>query len=241
MSSWRNVLKQKIHLERAQPANRKRFGLLEKHKDYKLRSTNYHRKEEVLKNLRLKAAMKNPDEFYHKMISLKKNKGDPKNKVEFRMSEKGHDAKFLVARRVAEEKKIDKEAESLHFVANDINNKHTLFMEKKEDIENFDPVDYFHTTPELVEQKQNRLTIEDLKNKKIIGNTDSKSLKSMKKHREGKYLKLQKKMEEAEQVNSILSHVEFQKNMMEAGRKRKVIEAEDGKPAVFKWQYQRKK
>lgn len=69
MSSWRNVLKQKIHYERSQPSERKRFGLLEKHKDYKQRAENYHRKEEQLQNLRRKAAAKNPDEFYHKMIT----------------------------------------------------------------------------------------------------------------------------------------------------------------------------
>ena len=36
MSSLRNAVKRVTHKERAQPAARKRFGLLEKHKDYEV-------------------------------------------------------------------------------------------------------------------------------------------------------------------------------------------------------------
>jgi U3 small nucleolar RNA-associated protein 11 len=58
------VIKRKIHKERPQPAERKKLGLLEKHKDYKQRAKDYHRKEDALNRLREKAALRNPDEYY---------------------------------------------------------------------------------------------------------------------------------------------------------------------------------
>ena len=66
--SLRNVVKRKTHKERSQPKARKNFGLLEKKKDYKLRAQDYHKKEDRLKKLRLQASLRNPDEFYFKMV-----------------------------------------------------------------------------------------------------------------------------------------------------------------------------
>eukprot|EP00158_Paraphelidium_tribonemae_P009086 Partr_v1_DN28764_c2_g1_i2_m62892 putative U3 small nucleolar RNA-associated protein len=57
------------HLERSQPAARLKYGLLEKHKDYKLRARDYAVKRERLKILKEKARFRNEDEFYHAMIN----------------------------------------------------------------------------------------------------------------------------------------------------------------------------
>ena len=67
MSSLRNAVKRRTHKERSQPAERRKFGLLEKKKDYVLRARDFHKKEEALKVLRKKAANRNPDEFYFAM------------------------------------------------------------------------------------------------------------------------------------------------------------------------------
>ena len=67
MSSLRNSVKRITHKERAQPASRKKFGLLEKHKDYVERAKDYHKKQDYLKTLKKKAEDRNPDEFYFKM------------------------------------------------------------------------------------------------------------------------------------------------------------------------------
>lgn len=65
----RNAVQRRNHKERSQPADRKRFGLLEKHKDYSLRAKDFNKKKSQLKSLKRKAEDKNEDEFYHGMIS----------------------------------------------------------------------------------------------------------------------------------------------------------------------------
>lgn len=56
-------------------ANRKKLGLLEKHKDYVERARDYHRKEDALNVLRNKARDRNPDEFYFKMVNTETRNG----------------------------------------------------------------------------------------------------------------------------------------------------------------------
>ncbi|KAG5969148.1 Small subunit (SSU) processome component [Claviceps arundinis] len=71
MSSMRNAVARRPHRERAQPLERRRLGLLEKHKDYTLRAKDFGRKKQQLKSLRQKAADRNEDEFYFGMMSRK--------------------------------------------------------------------------------------------------------------------------------------------------------------------------
>ncbi|ATY63622.1 U3 snoRNP-associated Utp11 [Cordyceps militaris] len=71
MSSMRNAVDRRVHRERAQPLERRRLGLLEKHKDYSKRAKDYNQKKAQLKSLRAKAADRNEDEFYFGMMSRK--------------------------------------------------------------------------------------------------------------------------------------------------------------------------
>ncbi|TFB06763.1 U3 small nucleolar RNA-associated protein 11 [Trichoderma ghanense] len=71
MSSLRNSIQRRPHRERAQPLERRRLGLLEKHKDYSQRAKDYNQKKATLKALREKAADRNEDEFYFGMMSRK--------------------------------------------------------------------------------------------------------------------------------------------------------------------------
>lgn len=67
MASLRKAAPSRTYQERHQPHARERFGLLEKHKDYVLRARDFHKKQDELQRLRVKAALRNPDEFYHHM------------------------------------------------------------------------------------------------------------------------------------------------------------------------------
>jgi len=64
-SAFNKVVKRKIHKERASVKR----GFLERHKDYKERAKDYHRKDDTLRSLKEKAALKNPDEFFMQMNS----------------------------------------------------------------------------------------------------------------------------------------------------------------------------
>ncbi|ERS95973.1 U3 small nucleolar RNA-associated protein 11 [Sporothrix schenckii 1099-18] len=74
-SSMRNAIQRRSHRERAQPLERKRLGLLEKHKDYSLRAKDWNKKKATLQSLREKAAARNEDEFSYKMISRGRGPG----------------------------------------------------------------------------------------------------------------------------------------------------------------------
>ncbi|KAL8713419.1 MAG: hypothetical protein Q9220_002618 [cf. Caloplaca sp. 1 TL-2023] len=65
----RNAVQRRNHKERAQPVQREKWGVLEKHKDYSLRAKDYNEKRKRLKILREKAAERNPDEFSYGMLS----------------------------------------------------------------------------------------------------------------------------------------------------------------------------
>ena len=72
----KKVFHSREHRERSQPANRSRLGLLEKKKDYVLRARDFQSKKKRLQGMKIKAAYKNPDEFYFGMI---KNRVDKKS------------------------------------------------------------------------------------------------------------------------------------------------------------------
>jgi U3 small nucleolar RNA-associated protein 11 len=74
-SSLRNSLHRRNHKERSQLANRAKYGILEKHKDYVLRARDYHSKQDRLNRLRQKAADRNKDEFYFAMNKEKTAEG----------------------------------------------------------------------------------------------------------------------------------------------------------------------
>lgn len=78
----KKVFHSKAHRERSQPANRTRFGLLEKKKDYVLRARDFQSKKKRLQAMKVKAAYKNPDEFYFGMVKSRVDKATGKVRQE---------------------------------------------------------------------------------------------------------------------------------------------------------------
>ncbi|EOA17968.1 hypothetical protein CARUB_v10006383mg [Capsella rubella] len=124
MSSLRNCVPRPAHKERSQPQARKRFGILEKHKDYVIRAKAFHKKQDTLKILRQKAAFKNPDEFNFKMINSKTVDGYHRSKDE--------------VNKYSAEEKIDKLTASLQCTEGQSSRRHVYFAEDREEARELD-------------------------------------------------------------------------------------------------------
>ncbi|XP_010548923.1 PREDICTED: probable U3 small nucleolar RNA-associated protein 11 [Tarenaya hassleriana] len=231
MSSLRNALPRPAHKERAQPQARKKYGLLEKHKDYKVRADAYHKKQEALQKLREKAAFKNPDEFNFKMIRSKTVDGVHKPKDEGNkytseelMLMKTQDIGYVLQKLQSEKKKIEKLTATLHCLDNPVGgNKHVYFAEDRE------------------EAKEIEL---QLAKKKNPGGSEDNTPKHIKRKIEGSYKELEARKSRAEELEKLYVQMSMQKELQKKGRKRKLREDEMVNPTskpVYKWRAERKR
>uniref|UniRef100_A0A1J3FGN2 U3 small nucleolar RNA-associated protein 11 n=1 Tax=Noccaea caerulescens TaxID=107243 RepID=A0A1J3FGN2_NOCCA len=228
MSSLRNAVPRPAHKERSQPQERKRFGLLEKHKDYVLRAKAYHRKEDIKKKLKEKAFFKNPDEFYFKMINSKTADGvhRPKEEVnkysaEELMIMKTQDIGYVFQKWQSEKNKIAKLTASLQFAEGQSSRKHVYYAEDKEEAR------------ELELQTKSQTDI-----------SETNISKDIKKNMERSYRDLEARKSRAKDLEKLYMDMSMQKELQKKGRKRKLHDDEILNPngkAVYKWRADRKR
>lgn len=244
----RKVTPRPEHKERSQPAHRKRFGLLEKHKDYVVRAKNYHFKEKRLQALKEKAEFRNPDEFYFKMLNSKTKNGVHKaNKNNGPLAEtvkilKTQDLGYVTMKATAEVKKVDKLSQNLHFVGMQKPKSHIVFVDDEEEAEQFDAAAHFDTEPELVDRHFNRPRKDVLAGQKIISHQPLKrDLNRVEKEKAKSYLELNERLDREGQLKTWMRDMEMNAQIMGKGKKKKMKSAKGGRPAVFKWDTARKK
>ncbi|KAL1612641.1 hypothetical protein SLS60_000870 [Paraconiothyrium brasiliense] len=167
MSSMRNAVQRRNHKERAQPEERKKWGLLEKRKDYKLRAHDHKAKLARLKILKEKAIERNPDEFSFGMMSSTVDKSGRKvadrgNKsldMDVVKLLKTQDAGYIrtmlqMVRKEREdlERRLvleDKEVRVLRDGDDRRKGRHTVYVGRKEEQEEFDDDAWFGKGGEL--------------------------------------------------------------------------------------------
>lgn len=139
--------------------------------------------------------------------------------------------------------------------------KHTVFVEDREAADNFDVAEHFDTIPELAGRKFNRLRKEDIKKAAKENTTEydedgketklsrkqiekqekvaRKIARKLAKARAAAYGEMEARVKRAEAMQNAEDRLTLEKNLQGKGRKRKVREAEDGKPPQYKWRRKR--
>eukprot|EP00210_Caulerpa_lentillifera_P001508 g1446.t1 len=162
MSSLRKYLKRKSYKERSQPASRRDFGLLEKHKDYIERAKVYHEHQAKLENLQREAEERNPNEFYFSMEHERTRGGIPINvEKELSLDEevqlKSKDLNFVNMRIQQETKEIARLRSNLHALDNPpSNNTHVVFVDTEKQAANFHETQFFGTSKQHLKRGYNR-------------------------------------------------------------------------------------
>ncbi|KAI8806048.1 small-subunit processome [Cladochytrium replicatum] len=155
MSSLRKYAPRRTHRERGMPAANaarllrrskkdaaeERTVLLEKKKDYRLRAADYNAKQKQLKLLRLKAATRNPDEFYFGMINSRTKEGvhivERNEKMDHETMQllKTQDKKYISYARSVNAKKMERLQTTMHFEGGDIKELNDASEDEDEDDE----------------------------------------------------------------------------------------------------------
>ena len=140
--------------------------------------------------------------------------------------------------------------------------KHTVFVDSRSKADNFDVVEHFDTVPELAGRSFNRPRKETLL--KIGGNVhgyhdgndgeqyqpsekelkkrnrfEKKQAKVVSKARASAYAELEARTKRVQVLKNTEAHLETEKIVASKGRKRKIKEGENGKPAVYKFRRKR--
>jgi len=241
-----NVQK-KQHRERSQPGDRKRYGLLEKKKDYQLRARDYHSKQATLKSLKQKALARNPDEYYHAMTSKKADERGVL--ISERDSEvlstdqvkllKTQDSNYIKTLRSEELKKIERLEKTLKFQSG---GKHTVFVEDEKAKKEFNPVKFFQTDKNLLENRENRLRLDQLQNdSSIVPRLDEEAMpkESLDKKRIKKFAQLKAHLERQKKLKEVEERMDIQREGMKNGDKKKVLDA-NGR-TTYKFKKERKR
>lgn len=252
MSSLRNAVKRIAHKERSQPHHRRKLGLLEKHKDYVERATDYKRKSAQLKTLKRKAEERNPDEFYFKMHNSEVREGrhhdlvaersrvlDPKTVMLLKTQDMG----YLAHKKAVEERKVERLKSGLHLVGA-AHAKHKIFLDSEEEVAAFDPAQHFQTTPELVHRTHNRPRVQDLEKAAEQGGgvASLSSVNKAAKQMAASYDELRRRVRRKAQIGKAMEELRLQRALMSGkGTVEKLkVAGEDGEErVVFKWKRQR--
>lgn len=142
--SLKNVIPKRKYRERSQPSWRKNKGFLEKKQDYLKRSKKYHKNQRQLNNLKLKAQLANPEEFYHKMINNqvidgemhKLDKFDPNfDEEEYRKILKTQSQNLVKYEKYRIAKKIDKMKPDLLMISAPKLNKEVLIVDSIDELQ----------------------------------------------------------------------------------------------------------
>ena len=236
-ATMRNAVKRVTHKERAQPKARAKFGLLEKHKDYVERATDFKKKRAAIKTLKKKAAERNPDEFYFAMNTSgvvkgvhqsHAGRGKTIDTATVRLL-KTQDMGYIVHKKSVDDQKAAKLGQNLHFIGEAAPRKHKIFVDDKNSMDAFDVATHFDTAPELVDRAFNRprsakidhIIVNDDTSSKTKASTDN--MKRILKKTTKAYKELHARTKRSEKLKKVMNGLALQRNLMGKGSKKKIV------------------
>jgi U3 small nucleolar RNA-associated protein 11 len=255
MSSLKNIVKVRTYKERGQLQSRAKLGLLEKHKDYQKRAKDHHRKEKALLALREKANQRNPDEFYHQMISSKMVNGrhSAEDGRKYTADElklmKSQDLQYINMKIASEKAAVEKIAPtSVSLLPQaDVDeerpqgSKHTIFVDSRKEREDFDAAEYFDTHPSLLGRKFNRPKMEDLTDSSFIKvKADKVDFDGIAKEREKTYQQSVVHLRRLEKLKNVEAEMSLKKHLSQKGKRKFVGKDPKTDRPIYKWKKERK-
>jgi len=254
MSSLRNAIPRRSHKERSQPQRRQHLGFLEKKKDFKERSKDYRKKREKLKKLKLQIAFKNPEQFNKEMTKLKRVDGGHKSIDDiqpdkaFILDVKSQDMKYLLMKKSSEKKKINRLRSSLQILTENIpvERNHTIFVDNEEELEKFDPLEYFDTTEECLNRSYNRPIKSTLSEGSLIANShfvQPELIPKLDRSRAKAYRELVQRLERDKQLKTATEDLYIQQQVIksETDTVRRITKKHEDDKQRYKWTAERKK
>eukprot|EP01060_Flectonema_neradi_P009530 TRINITY_DN16789_c2_g1_i1.p1 TRINITY_DN16789_c2_g1~~TRINITY_DN16789_c2_g1_i1.p1 ORF type:complete len:253 (+),score=54.35 TRINITY_DN16789_c2_g1_i1:43-801(+) len=240
----KKAFKARDHGERGQTSIRKKFGMLEKKKDYIIRAKNFKKKRERLRDMRLAAATKNPDEFNTAMINTQTDEFGrhmkvvaPKKGPQQRRENEAN-SRYLRYKAAVDGGTVKQMKGSLSFMGMPSMNKHTVFVDDLEQADNFNASEYFDTPSELLNNTSNRPRTSVLRSVDVA-EPDTETDK----HTARQYFALSERLRRKSKLDKLVNVIDGKQKLLKKG-KRALVHTDPKNPdsqKVYKWFYDRKK
>ncbi|KRX02490.1 hypothetical protein PPERSA_11830 [Pseudocohnilembus persalinus] len=226
-TTFKNIAPKRKYRERAQLESRNGLGLLEKKKDYKQRAVHYHKKEDKMNKLRLKAALKNPDEYYHKMKKSRQTKDGNIQYIDEDSEDENFDVKeykkilktqsqnLVKLQKYKDQNKLNNLKAENQFinVGGQSQNTHIIFADNQQKFDNFNLAKHYDTIPELLNNKSNILKKSQLETQ-ILDSDDEETIKQASQKSKANYKKLADTIENEKKMEKLMMKLDYQKNLL---------------------------
>lgn len=159
---------------------------------------------------------------------------------------KTQDAGYLGMKAQAEKRKVEKLQQTLHLIgAPAAERRHVVFVDDEADAKAFDPEEHFDTPAELLGRAFNRPRRAQLAEGPVASGDPQQAAavaRKAERRRASAYKELLQRQARQEALGGATQKMEYQKQVMGNGRKRKLTAAEaGGQNGVYKWKAERKR
>ncbi|ETE60243.1 putative U3 small nucleolar RNA-associated protein 11, partial [Ophiophagus hannah] len=142
-----------------------------------------------------------------------------------------------------EPKKIEQLKSELHLLEAEGKqpNRHLFFLDTKKEVQGFDVALHLNTAPELVSRVYNRPTLETLKKNAVSGITTDGQLQRLARQRKGQYSLLRQRIERERKMFVVAQKLQTRKDLLDKTERVKLKKETVNQPAIYKFQFRRKR